>query len=110
MCYRKENKLFKKLKKEINKLSLIYPEAEIDIDINYNGPYRYNVDPYGYDEYAKFFYILLKNSISIYVTKNKPNEIKYMYHSQSGGEYIFNSYSEALELSQLNIEEYKLII
>ena len=105
MCYRKENTLFKKLKKEINKLSLIYPEAEIDkID-----PYKYNGDPYGYDECAKFFYILLKNNISIYVTKNKPNEIKYMYHSQTGEEHIFNSYSEALDLSQLNIEEYKLI-
>ena len=50
MCYRKENFLFKKLKTEINKLSLIYPEAEIDIDIN----------PYGYNEYSTFFYILLK--------------------------------------------------
>jgi len=87
MCYRKENFLFQKLKSEINKLSLIYPEAEIDIDIN----------PYGYNEYSTFFYILLKKSIGIYIDKKNPEEIKYIYYSDTGKEHIFNCYSKALD-------------
>jgi len=94
MCYKKENNFFQILKNEVNRLSLIYPEAEIDIDC---------IDPYGYNEYANFFYILLKKSIGIYVEKTNPEEIKYIYYSRNGEEHIFNSYSKALELAQLNI-------
>jgi len=93
MCYREENKLFENLINEINKISLMYPNEEIEIDIDY-------IDPYGYDECAELFYILLKKSIMIYVKKNKPNEIKYRYYQdqpkQQGEECEFNSYIEAI--------------
>ena len=94
MCYRKENIFFQILKNVVNKLSLIYPEAEIDIEY---------IDPYGYNEYANFFYILLKKSIGIYVEKKNPEEIKYIYYSKKGEEHIFNCYGKALELAELNI-------
>jgi hypothetical protein len=98
MCYREENKffqnkLFEKLINEINKISLMYPNEEIDIDIDY-------IDPYGYDECAELFYILLKKSIMIYVKKNNPDEIKYRYYQHHSHEPVqdceFNSYKEEL--------------
>ena len=98
MCYREENKLienklFQNLINEINKISLMYPNEEIDIDIDY-------VDPYGYDECNELFYLLLKKCIMIYVKKNKPDEFKYRYYQQNNNkfekEYDFNSYIEAL--------------
>ena len=103
MCYREENnffqnklfenKLFENLINEINKISLMYPSEEIDIDIEY-------IDPYGYDECAELFYILLKKSIMIYVKKNNPDKIKYRYYQHEshkpGEDCEFNSYKEAL--------------
>jgi hypothetical protein len=100
MCYKEENKifqnkLFEKLINEINKISLMYPNEEIDIDIDTD-----YIDPYGYDECNEFFYILLKKSIMIYVKKNNPDEIKYRYYQdhshQPGQECEFNSYKEAI--------------
>ena len=98
MCYREENiffqnKLFEKLINEINKISLMYPNEEIDIDIDY-------IDPYGYDECNELFYILLKKSIMIYIKKNNPDKIKYRYYQHQshkpGEEYEFDSYIDAL--------------
>jgi hypothetical protein len=109
MCYKEENKLFQhklfqhklfeNLINEINKISLMYPNEEIDIDIDY-------IDPYGYDDYTELFYILLKKSIMIYVKKNKPDEFKYRYyqhHSNQQGEDVeFNSYIEALNYASFH--------
>ena len=103
MCYREENnffknnfeknKLFENLINEINKISLMYPNEEIDIDIDY-------IDPYGYDECNELFYILLKKSIMIYIKKNNPDKIKYRYYQHQphkpGEEYEFDSYIDAL--------------
>lgn len=96
-----KNKLFQKIIEELNKISLTFKDVEIDVDY---------IDPYGYDECSRFFYVILKNSISINIYINNPDKFKYKYHSICGKEWEFNSYRDALEFSLLKKIIYQEII